>query len=431
MINYEADLAHAVLIDPQVMKRLDPCPEPADFAGLDTQAAWSAILSLHRQGEQINPISLERELGKKGPGIVSFILTVGQPAPSQAKDYAAAIFDNRKRRQLLALVDEIKKSAEEQKPDEAIALATSRISEIARERRTASYSMKDLCLAYWQNLDDYRADPTKLRQVPTGMRGLDQVLSGGGLAFGAFHIVAGGTNKGKSALCQNIALNAGWSMPVDYYTLEDDPLACGMRILSRISRIRNTNLQGYHIEKADEAPLTAACTEAMQNSVVFYEASSRAVENLSIEIINNASRRDTKLIVVDYIQKMYSRTQKENRNLSLGHVAAELFTIARRTGAAVIAASQLNRGSREHQDKPPTLSSLRDSGELEQHAHTVIMLHRNENNHLGIAEVIVAKQKNGICCTTYQEFDADCLEFRDPDEELVRRYQSARRAGCA
>jgi replicative DNA helicase len=133
------------------------------------------------------------------------------------------------------------------------------------------------------------------------------------------------------------------------------------------------------------------------------------------------------LIVIDYLQLMHGKADAERRDLEISDISRSLKALAKEINVPVIALSQLNRMLEQRTDRRPRLSDLRESGALEQDADVVAFIYRDEvynkeenNPNKGIAEIILAKQRNGPTGDVKLTFLHAYTRFENPSAEAVR-----------
>ena len=236
--------------------------------------------------------------------------------------------------------------------------------------------------------------------VASGFHDLDDFTNG-------FHpdqliIVAARPSMGKTALMLNICDHAAINLrvPVLVVSLEMGNLEIGERLLCARSRVdghklrtghgldyRELNKLGRHIARWQAAPIFIDDTPA--RNMLQITAMARRLK----------LRQDLGLIVVDYIQLIDSEDSRDSRQEQIAKISRRLKTLARELHVPVDRASQLNRAVESREDRRPRMADLRESGAIEQDADMVLLLHRPEyydhNDQPGIAEIIVAKNRNG------------------------------------
>ena len=230
--------------------------------------------------------------------------------------------------------------------------------------------------------------------LTTGFYDLDSIT--GGLKAGSLNILAARPGMGKSALAAQIAAHAAQGGEVLLISLEMMLEQIGMRLVRGRSHVdvdrKNLQERDYTriidtIDKLDELKLYVNDGTQMDEATIKSKVYSFA-----------AQHSDLKLVVIDYIGLV--DMNDDNRNQALGKLTRNLLQIARRLNIPVLALSQLNRNVENRADKRPKLADLRESGAIEQDAHLVIFIYRDEyyneqTEEPGVAEIIISKSRGG------------------------------------
>ena len=253
----------------------------------------------------------------------------------------------------------------------------------------------------------------------TGLRDLDSILSG--LNPGDLIIIAARPGMGKTALALNIAVNVAFSQsPVVIFSLEMPADSLMTRIFAGRAKIdsrqiRRGQLFGGHWEKL------AKVASEIGNIPLFIDDK----PDITIQEIRAKCRKLKKdhglgLVVVDYLQLMKVTGKYDNREQQVAEISRTLKIIAREIECPVIGLSQLNRQVDSRPDRHPMLSDLRESGAIEQDADVIAFIYRDEvynksedNPEKGIAEIDIAKHRNGAPGRIKTIFDAKTQTFRD------------------
>lgn len=245
--------------------------------------------------------------------------------------------------------------------------------------------------------------PNKVTGVPTGFVDLDRMTAG--LQAGDLVVLAAQPYMGATALAINIAehvaLNEGLAVAV--FSMEIDAARLAMRIVGSIGRIDQGHLRTGKLTN-EEWPRLAQAMQRLRNTSLHIDESAGLT---SSELCDNARRLSRQcgklgLIVVDHLQLMKgSGGDGENRAPKLGEVSPGLKMLARELQCPVIVLCPLNTSVETRTDKRPRMSDLRESGAREQDADTIMFVYRDEyytkhaGNEPGVAEIIIAKQRNG------------------------------------
>jgi replicative DNA helicase len=243
--------------------------------------------------------------------------------------------------------------------------------------------------------------PEVITGLSTGYHDLDEMTSG--LQPADLVIIAGRPSMGKTTFAMNIAehaaIKSGKSVLVFSMEMPGDSLA--MRMMSSLGRIDQHRLRTGKLEDEDWPRITSAVS-MLSEAPLFIDDTPA----LTPGEIRSRARRVAReqgglaLIVLDYIQLMQISGFKENRTAEISEISRSLKSLAKELNVPVIALSQLNRGLEQRTDKRPVMSDLRESGAIEQDADLIMFIYRdevyNENSpDKGIAEIIIAKQRNG------------------------------------
>ena len=236
-------------------------------------------------------------------------------------------------------------------------------------------------------------------------------------------ILAARPSMGKTALALNIARNVAMEekKPVAVFSLEMSNEQLSMRLLTAEARIDSSRLRTGFISQEDWQNVTDAAG-ILNDLPVFIDDT----PNITVMEIRAKARKlyqkhnDIGLIIIDYLQLMKPPSKNERRDLEIAEISRSLKALAKELNIPVMALSQLNRMLEQRADKRPMLSDLRESGALEQDADIVAFIYRDEvynkepdNPTKGIAEIIVAKNRNGATGTAFMSFLGQYTRFEE------------------
>lgn len=224
----------------------------------------------------------------------------------------------------------------------------------------------------------------------------------------------------NTAFCLNLAHNiaAGYKLPVAVFSLEMSKEQLVQRLLASEAGIESSYLRSGRISQTQWEPLSRAIDKLSETPMFIDDTA-----NITVTQIRSQARRlqaeqngNLGLIVIDYLQLMEGAG--DNRVQELSRITRSLKGLARELSVPVIALSQLSRGVEARTNKRPMLSDLRESGSIEQDADIVMMLYRDEyyspdTPDRGIAEVIIAKHRNGPTGTIKLLFDPQFTKFKN------------------
>ena len=266
--------------------------------------------------------------------------------------------------------------------------------------------------------------------TPSGYRDLDRLTSG--FQPGNLIIIAARPSMGKSALALCMAANLAvrQNIPVGLFTLEMSKSEVTQRLMCSEAKVESQRLRTGKLAPDDWPRLTAACDKLAKAPIYVDDTGSINMMEIRSKARRLKSRQpNLGLIVVDYLQLMSSAGTRENRVQEVSQISRSLKILARDLDVPIIALSQLSRAVEQRTDKRPILSDLRESGSIEQDADLVAFIYRDEyyndeSDQQGLAEVILAKHRNGPTDSVKLSFLKRYAKFADlaAHEETASRW---------
>jgi len=369
-----------------------------------------AILSLYSSGEPVDVVTVADELKRAGfleeIGGTALLLDLqaATPAISNAAYYAKIVEEHALLRRLIYVSNEIAETAYGVPEDVVQSLddAEAKIFEVAQRRVTNTTApIKDLITATLDRLEMLYDKGDSITGLQTGYTDLDEMLAG--LQPNALYVLGARPAMGKTAFALGMAANAAMAdkRPVLVFSLEMSQLELSQRILCSEALVDSTRIKTGRIEEADWNRISHAVGRLAESPIYIDDNPHTSVMEIRAKARRLKSRvGDLGLVVVDYIQLMTGRSNAESRQVEVSEISRNLKILARELEVPVVALAQLNRSLEQRVDKRPMLSDLRESGSLEQDADAVLFLYRDEiyddqSPDKGIAEVIIAKHRNG------------------------------------
>ena len=375
-------------------------------------AAMSSLINASRPADVITVFEHLQSLGKAEEiGGLGYLNSLAQyvPSASNIRRYAEIVRERSVLRKLVTASDEISTSAFNPKGRPVANIldeAEQKIFNIGEEgarTKQGFQSMDTLVVDLLDRVQEMADNPNDVTGVPTGFYDLDRMTAG--FQAGDMIVLAARPSMGKTALAisiaEHVALNEG--LPVAVFSMEMGAAQLAVRIVGSIGRIDQGHLRTGKLTDEEWPRLTEAIEKLRTISLHIDESAGLT----SSELRANARRLSRQcgklgLIVVDYLQLMSgSGSDGENRATELGEISRGLKMLARELQCPVIALSQLNRSVEQRPDKRPMMSDLRESGAIEQDADIIMFIYRDEYytkdacKEPGVAEVIIAKQRNG------------------------------------
>jgi replicative DNA helicase len=295
------------------------------------------------------------------------------------------------------------------------------VFELAQQRVTGDFAhIEALLKESFERITHLYEVGADITGVPSGFRELDLLTSG--FQPGNLIILAARPSMGKSALALCTAANLGvrHQTPVALFTLEMSKTEVTQRLMCSEAKVESQRLRSGKLASDDWPRLTAACDKLMKAPIFVDDTGSITMMELRSKARRLKSRQpDLGLIVVDYLQLMTTGASVENRVQEVSQISRQLKVLARDLEVPILALSQLSRAVEQRHDKRPILSDLRESGSIEQDADLVAFVYRDEyyngeeSEQQGLAEVILAKHRNGPTDTVKLSFLKRYAKFAD------------------
>jgi len=431
-IEAESSVLGGLLLDNAAWDRVGDLLGEDDFYRYEHRLIYGAMVALINGSKPADVITVHEQLQHTGKGEevggLAYLNALAQYVPSAGniRRYAEIVRERAILRKLVKASDEIASNAfNPQGRPVALILDDSEqkifnIGEEGSRLKRGFQSMDMLAVDLLDRVQELADNPNDVTGVPTGFYDLDRMTSG--LQSGDLVVLAARPSMGKTALAINIAehvaLNEG--LPVAVFSMEMGASQLAVRIVGSIGRIDQGHLRTGKLTDQEWPRLTEAIEKLRNISLHIDETAGLT----SSELRANARRLARQcgklgLIVVDYLQLMSGSDggADENRATELGEISRGLKMLAKVLGCPVIALSQLNRSVESRTDKRPMMSDLRESGAIEQDADIIMFIYRDEYyskeacKEPGVAEIIIAKQRNGPTGTVKLAFLRQLTRF--------------------
>ncbi|MCX7241041.1 MAG: replicative DNA helicase [Burkholderiales bacterium] len=414
-IEGESSVLGGLLLDNSAWDRVGDLLTDGDFYRYEHRLIYSAIGMLINATKPADVITVFEQLQSQGRadevGGLGYLNSLAQfvPSASNIRRYAEIVRDRSILRKLVSASDEIATNAFNPNGRAVSDIVDEseqkifKIGEAGKRNNQGFQAMDSLVVKLLDRVTEMAENPNDVTGVPTGFYDLDRMTSG--LQAGDLIVLAARPSMGKTALAINIAehvaLNEG--LPVAVFSMEMGASQLAVRIVGSIGRIDQGHLRTGRLTD-DEWPRLSEAIEKLRTISLHIDESAGLT---SSELRANARRLSRQcgqlgLIVVDYLQLMSGTSSDgENRATELGEISRGLKMLARELKCPVIALSQLNRSVEQRPDKRPMMSDLRESGAIEQDADIIMFIYRDEYytkdacKEPGVAEIIIAKQRNG------------------------------------
>lgn len=426
-VEAEKSVLGAMLIDNEAIGLALEILDASWFYQESHRRIYQAILDLYNNHKNVDLITLTDKLKNDGMmesvGGVSYISSIIDDVPTSAnvEHYSHIVKEKGVLRELIKNSTQIIFQCYEAKGnvDAVVDNAERLIFEIADlKQKQKSFHIKDLVRSSIETLDQLYKRKEHITGIATGFEKVDYMTSG--LQKSDLIILAGRPSMGKSALAVSIGENVGIHSKegVAIFSLEMSKEQLVQRMLCSQARVDAHKVRSGFLSPQDWPKLTKAAQILSESKIFIDDTPAISALELRAKARRLKSNHDIKLIILDYLQLMRSSIQTDSRQQEISEISRSLKALARELGVPIIALSQLSRAVESRQDHRPQLSDLRESGAIEQDADVVFLLMREEyyaptEENKGVADVIIAKQRNGPTGTVKLAFIKEYMRFEN------------------
>mgnify|MGYP003392776659 FL=1 len=410
--NLEAEMATlgSMLLDEEAVSVASEKLDAGCFYKDTHKRIFQAISDLYNANKAVDLITLTDALKKDNSldtiGGASYLISLANAVPTAANinHYAGIVREKYILRTLINNSTRIITVCHESEGNiaEVVDTAEKLIFEVSDRKNQGTYlQLKEIVKDSIETIDKLYQNKAHVTGIPTGY--IDFDLKTAGLQPSDLIIVAGRPSMGKSAFALGIAEYAGVveKIPTAIFSLEMSKEQLVQRMLCSHARVDAHKVRTGYLATSDWPRLTAAAGKLSEAPIYIDDTPAISVMELRARARRLKSHHDIKLIILDYMQLMRgSSMNMESRQQEISEISRSLKALARELSVPVIAISQLSRAVESRTDHRPQLSDLRESGAIEQDADVVVLILREEYytpspENQGIAEAIIAKQRNG------------------------------------
>lgn len=383
-----------------------------DFYRQEHRLLFCTMMKLAEKNQPFDVITIAEALKKNaqldqvGGEVYLFELSRNTPSTANIQAYADIVRERSVLRQLISVAGEIAETGYnpgDQSVVELLDRAEQKVFQIADQgaRHQGPEAIKFLLSKALERIDLLFHSKQAITGLATGFHDLDRLTSG--LQPADLVIVAGRPSMGKTVLGVNIAEHVAIKSkkPVLIFSMEMPGDSLAMRMMSSLGRIEQHRVRSGQLRDDDWPRITSAVS--MLSEVPLYIDDSPGLTPGELRAKARRLAREhgqLSLIVIDYLQLMRTSFRSENRAAEISEISRSLKSLAKELNVPVLAISQLNRSLEQRADRRPMMSDLRESGAIEQDADLIAFIYRDEvynpeTRDKGIAEIIIAKQRNG------------------------------------
>ncbi len=444
--NAEAEMAvlGSILLKPDACDEISMIVRKEDFYDDAHRKLYEHMLNMHDSGRRIDVTLLVDELKRANDfdriGGAQFLAQIGDAVPTaaHAKHYATIVRTDATSRSLIDASTEILREAYDPSndPRELLGRAEQKIFSILDRRGSASVSsISDVLHVALDRIDARLRGEHTGGGVDTGFEELDKMM--GGLHNSELVILAARPSMGKTAFSMNIAEHVAMKeqAPVLFVSLEMSAIELADRLLCSVAEVDSRRLRNGTISKEDRKRLIDTANKISASPLFIDDSPSRTVSEVAAAARRiKRNEKGLGLIVLDYLQLLSPDDPRDPRQEQVAKMARRLKQLARELEVPILCLAQLNRQAEVAKENKPRLSHLRESGAIEQDADVVMFVHREEyyqtseeerERVAGLAEIIIAKQRNGPVGDVALIWRKEFTRFADPAPDHYTEFESA------
>ncbi|MCX6030833.1 MAG: replicative DNA helicase [Chloroflexi bacterium] len=417
----------ALLIDPDAVIKIASFLKADDFYREKNGWIYQAVLDLHERREPADFVTLVDELERRNQlqeiGGTAYVTNLINSVPTavHVEHYAHIVERAATLRRLIGAAGEIATLAYEEAEDvdEVVDRAEQIIFNVSERRvRRDLTPVRQVMDSVVDRIDYLHRHKGDILGVPSGFAKLDKLL--GGFQKSDLIVLAARPGVGKTSLALCTALNAAkrYGQRVAFFSLEMSAEQLVQRLLSVETGINQQRLRLGDINENEWQMLIEAAGVLSETLLFVDDTPAMSALELRTKARRLQAEHGLDMVIVDYLQLMRSDAHSENRVQEISYITRSLKSLARELEAPLLALSQLSRAVESRSDHKPILSDLRESGSIEQDADIVMFIYREDtvkenSDRKNIADIIVAKHRNGPTDTVPLYFNKELTKFAD------------------
>ncbi len=424
-VEEEMAVLGSMLIDREAVNKALGALEPDIFYRPAHKHIYEAMVALYEESVEIDYLTVTDQLEKmevlEDIGGAYYVTELANAVPSAASIdyYAKIVLEKGLLRKMIEVCNEVISDA---------FAATGNVADLIdeAERRIFQLSEKKLRKGFLQIhpiltetfdlIDSYHKRAGTVTGVATGFDDLDKMTSG--MQNSDLIIIAGRPSMGKTAFCLNVARNAAveHGVPVGVFSLEMSNTQLAMRMLCAESKVDAHKVRTGNLPQSEWPRLSTSVGTLAEAPIFIDDTAALSVLEIRAKARRLKSEHDIGMLIIDYLQLAKGPSSSESRQIEISAISQSLKALAKELNIPVVALSQLSRAVESRGgDRRPILSDLRESGAIEQDADVVMFIYRPEVygpvEEEGIAEIIIAKQRNGPTGTVELKFHKQFVLF--------------------
>ena len=380
-----------------------------DFYSRQYGILFETMVELNDEGKPVDLVTLQDRLKEKDvPPEVSSLefvrdLITAVPTSANIKYYAGIVAEKATLRKLIRLNEEIANTCYAGKESLEVILEDTekKIFEVVQKRNTGDFvPIRQVVMNAMERIERASKNKGAVTGIATGFADLDYRTAG--MQPADLVLIAARPSMGKTAFVLNIAEHVAFKLnrTIAIFSLEMSKEQLVNRLFSLESKVDSQHIRTGQLSDQEWEKLIESAGVIGKSNLIIDDTPGISIAELRSKCRKYKLEHDLSMIVIDYLQLMSGSGRTDSRQQEISDISRSLKAIARELSVPVLALSQLSRAVEQRPDHRPMLSDLRESGAIEQDADVVMFIYRDEYyNHdterPGIAEIIIAKQRNG------------------------------------
>lgn len=425
-IEAEQCVIGSMIIDKEAIVVASEILIPDDFYGKQYAILFEAMVELYENGQPVDLVTLQNKLKEKAvPAEISSLefvrdLITVVPTSANIKHYANIVAEKSTLRRLIKVNEEIANTCYLGNESLEVILGDTekKVFQLVQKRNTGDYvSIREVVSNAMDRIEKASKLKGAVTGIPTGFLDLD--FKTAGMQPSDLILIAARPSMGKTAFVLNIAQHVAFEKKetVAVFSLEMSKEQLVNRLFSLESRVSSQNIRTGNLSDMEWEKLIESAGMIGKSNLIIDDTPGITVAELRSKCRKYKLEHNLQMIIIDYLQLMSGGGRSgDSRQQEISDISRALKSLARELKVPVIALSQLSRAVEQRPDHRPMLSDLRESGAIEQDADVVMFIYRDDYyNHdtemKGVAEIIIAKQRNGPIGTVNLVWLPDYTKF--------------------
>ena len=412
-VEAEQSVIGSMIMDRDAIMTASEVITSEDFYQSQYGVLFDAMLELYNEGKPVDLVTLQERLREKDvPPEISSLefakdLLDAVPTSANVRHYATIVQEKSMLRKLIKVNEEIANTCylAKERTEDILEETEKKIFDLLQYRSTGDFvPIKQVVLNALDKIEKASKNKGTVTGIPTGFIDLDYKTSG--FQPSDLILIAARPSMGKTAFVLNVAQNMAFKegKTVAIFSLEMSKEQLVNRLFSLESKVDSQALRTGNLTDEDWAKLIEGAAVVGKSNLIIDDTPGISIAELRSKCRKFKLEHNLGIIIIDYLQLMSGGKRSESRQQEISEISRSLKAVARELNVPVVALSQLSRAVEQRPDHRPMLSDLRESGAIEQDADVVMFLYRDDyynkdTDKKNIAEVIIAKQRNGPIVT--------------------------------